>query len=126
MPILYCYSPVHAQPVTLLPGRDSDNPLDVLAAFEGLPEQTFLIDAGQLSRLREQLTCTPPADTIWGLDPTDAQLSNLGVHAGVAADQLWLRVRPPYTMSHAQAVHLFMTEVAQADTGQLPQLSAQA
>jgi hypothetical protein len=120
MPILYCYSPVHAQPVTLLPGRDSDNPLDVLAAFDGLAEQTFLIDAAQLARLREQLASPPPADTIWGLDPTDAQLSNLGVHPGVEADQLWLRVRPPYTMSHAQAVHLFMADVQQTDTAQQP------
>ena len=116
MATLYCYSPVRAQAATLLPGRDSDNPLDVLAAFDGLPEQTFLIDAGQLERVREQLACTPPADTIWGLDPTDALLSNLGVHPDVQADQLWLRVRPPYTMSHAQALHLFMPADVDVET----------
>lgn len=104
---LYCYSPVHWQAVTAIPGRDSDNPLDVLAAFDGLPEHTFLIDEGQLHQLRQQLGGPHPDDTIWGLDPTDAQLSNLGVHPGVQADQLWLHRRPPYTMSHSQALQLF-------------------
>lgn len=104
---LYCYSPVHQQTVTAIADRDSDNPLDVLAAFDGLPEHTFLIDEGQLQQVRQQLAGQHADDTIWGLDPTDAQLSNLGVHPGVQADQLWLHRRPPYTMSHAQALHLF-------------------
>jgi len=107
---LYYYSPVGGKEVTLVPGRDSDNALDVLAAFDGLPEHTFLIDELQLQQLQQQLACAQPADTIWGLDPTDALLSNLGVHPGVEPDNLWLRVRPPYTMSHAQAVHLFKVE----------------
>lgn len=107
MPSLYRYSPARQQAVTAIPGRDSENPLDLLAAFDGLPDNTFLIDENQLQQLRQQLTGQHPADTIWGLDPTDAQLSNLGVHPGVQADQLWLHKRPPCTMSHAQALHLF-------------------
>lgn len=104
---LYSYSPTRQQAVTLISDRDSDNPLDVLAAFQGLAEDTFLIDETQLARVRAQLAPPQPADTVWGLDPTDAVLSHLGVHPGVDPQQVWLHVRPPYTLGHAQALHLF-------------------
>ena len=104
---LYSYSPTRHQAVTLVSDRDSDNPLDVLAAFHGLAEDTFLIDETQLARVRAQLAIPQPADTVWGLDPTDAVLSHLGVHPGVDPQQVWLHVRPPYTLGHAQALHLF-------------------
>lgn len=104
---LYSYSPTRHQAVTLISDRDSDNPLDVLAAFHGLAEDTFLIDETQLARVRAQLAIPQPADTVWGLDPTDAVLSHLGVHPGVDPQQVWLHVRPPYTLGHAQALHLF-------------------
>ncbi len=104
---LYSYSPTRQQAVTLISDRDSDNPLDVLAAFHGLAEDTFLIDETQLARVRAQLAIPQPADTVWGLDPTDAVLSHLGVHPGVDPQQVWLHVRPPYTLGHEQALHLF-------------------
>ena len=104
---LYSYSPTRQQAVTLISDRDSDNPLDILAAFQGLAEDTFLIDEPLLARVRAQLAPPQPADTVWGLDPTDAVLSHLGVHPGVDPQQVWLHVRPPYTLGHAQALHLF-------------------
>lgn len=104
---LYCYSPVRQQAVTLISDRDSDNPLDVLAAFQGLAEHTFLIDETQLEGVRARLSAPQPADTVWGLDPTDAVLSNLGVHPDVDPQQVWLHVRPPYTIGHQQALRLF-------------------
>ena len=104
---LYRYSPAHPQPATLLPDLDSDRPMDLLTAWSGLPEHTFLIDAEQLAAIRRQLQPSQPEGTLWGLDPTDALLRHLGVHHGNDGNALWLRERPPYVLTHAQACTLF-------------------
>ena len=104
---LYAYSPSLQTSVRVLEGLDGSNQMDLIQAFGQLGEASFLVTDTQLQVIREQLSHPQPEGTVWGLDPSDATLSNLGVHDVADPTQLWLEVKPPYTFSHAQALQLF-------------------
>ena len=104
---LYAYSPSQQTSIRVLKGLDGGNQMDLIEAFGVLDPASFLITAPQLAALQEQLAAPQPEGTVWGLDPSDATLVNLGVHEVEDPTQLWLEVRPPYTFSHEQVVRLF-------------------
>lgn len=104
---LYAYSPSQQTSVRQLHDLDGSQQLDLIEAFSALEVDSFLITAPQLETIQKQLAAPQPDGTIWGLDPSDATLVNLGVHETPDPTQLWLEVRPPFTFSHEQAVRLF-------------------
>lgn len=109
---LYMYSPDKLRGVREIPGLDGSNQRDLIQAFGQLDEDSFLITWPQLQAIRQQLAGAQPEGTVWGLDPSDAILVNLGVHDTPDPTQIWLEVRPPYTFSHAQAIQLFADDEA--------------